>query len=202
MILDPRSIDGISTHGIKRKDLFKDMNKDTTFYIASMTDEGVVDYILERTDNVKGFHAFTDALRDEAITDKFVIDSKLGITHGSSLVSGGTASATRTLGLLELLGYRNIHLFGFDCSVPEDAVKKDDKDEMGNPRYMNVEIGGEKFWTTGELLALAQDLEKLFERRDYTLSLSFYGEDTLAAAVWKGGYYNNNVVTFEEYTNA
>lgn len=202
MILDPRSIDGISTHGVKRKDLFKDMNKDTTFYIASMTDEGVVDYILERTDNVKGFHAFTDSLRDETITDKFVIDPKLGITPGSSLVSGGTASATRTLGLLELLGYRNIHLFGFDCSVPEDAVKKDDKDEMGNPRYLNVEIGGEKFWTTGELLALAQDLEKLFERRDYTLNLSFYGEGTLAAAVWKGGYYNNNVVTFEEYINA
>ncbi len=202
MILDPRSIDGISTHGVKRKDLFKDMNKDTTFYIASMTDEGVVDYILERTDNVKGFHAFTDALRDEAITDKFVVDPKLGITPGSSLVSGGTASATRTLGLLELLGYRNIHLFGFDCSVPENAVKKDDKDEMGNPRYMHVEIGGEKFWTTGELLALAQDLEKLFERKDYTLNLSFHGKDTLAAAVWKGGYYKNNVVTFEEYSNA
>lgn len=202
MILDPRSIDGVSTHGIKRKDLFKDVNKDTTFYIASMTDEGVVDYILERTDNVKGFHAFTDALRDEEIKDKFVVDPKLGITPGSSLVSGGTASATRTLGLLELLGYRNIHLFGFDCSVPEKEVKKDAKDELDNAKYLHVETGGDKFWTTGELLALAQDLEKLFERKDYTLNLSFYGENTLAAAVWKGGYYSNNVVTFEEAISA
>lgn len=201
MILDPRPIDGISTHGIRRKDLFNNIDSNTTFYIASMTDTDVVDYVLSKTSNVRGFHAFTDAIRDFSINDKFVVDPTLGISTGSNLVSGGTASATRALGLLEMLGYVNIHLFGFDCSVSEDSVDSEAKDESGNPKHMHVEIGGEKFWTTGELLALAQDLEKLFEKPDFRLDVKFYGKDTLASAVWKNSSYTKNCKKYEEYLN-
>ena len=199
VILDPRPVDGISTHGIKRKDLFKTVDPDTMFVIASMTDTSAVDYIMSKTDNVRGFHAFTDAVRDTEVKDKFVINPKLPIPAGSVFVSGGTASATRTIGLLETLGYRNIHLFGFDCSVPEEAVDKEAKDEQDNAKYLNVETGGVKFWTTGELLELAQDLEKMFEKKDISLNIDFYGEDTLAAQVFKQSFYNKEFMTFEEF---
>ena len=43
-ILDPRPITGRSTHGVIRKDLFKTINKDTLFLIASMTDPSVTKY--------------------------------------------------------------------------------------------------------------------------------------------------------------
>ena len=199
VILDPRPVDGISTHGIKRKDLFKNIEPDTMFVIASMTDRSAVDFIMSKTDNVRGFHAFTDAVRNTEINDKFVVNPNLPIPGGTVFVSGGTASATRTIGLLETLGYRNIHLFGFDCSVPEDSVDKDEKDESGNSKYMHVETGGVKFWTTGELLALAQDLEKMFEKKDLALNIDFYGENTLASQVFKQSYYNEEFQTFEEY---
>ena len=169
-----------------------------------MTDTSVVNYIMDKTDNVMGFHAFTDGIRDESIKDKIVIDPSLPIPNGTSLVSGGTASATRTLGLLETLGYRNIHMFGFDCSVSEKVAKKnkDSKDEAGNPKYMHVEIDDVNYWTTGELLALAQDLEKMLEKKDLALNLKFYGENSLARGVWDMSHYSKNSQTFKEYMNA
>ena len=201
VILDPRPVDGVSTHGVKRKDLFKKVDPSTLFVIASMTDISAVDYIMSKTTNIKGFHAFTDAVRDSERNDKFVINPKLPIPAGTVFISGGTASATRTIGLLETLGYHNIHMFGFDCSVSEDVVDKEAKDEMDNPKYLHVETGGTKFWTTGELLALAQDLEKMFERKDLAVNINFYGDNTLAAQVFDQSYYNQEFQTFEEFMN-
>lgn len=201
VILDPRPIKGTSTHGVVRTELFSNIDPKTLFVIASMTDTSVVNYIMDRTDNVQGFHAFTDAVRDMNVKDKIVIDPELPIPAGTSLVSGGTAAATRTLGLLETLGFRNIHLFGFDCSVSKDTYEKnkDDKDEAGNPKYLHVELNGNKFYTTGELLALAQDLEKMLSKSDLTLNIKFYGKDSLAWAVWEDSPYKKESQTFEEY---
>ena len=156
---------------------------------------------MSKTNNIKGFHAFTDAVRDTERDDKFVVNPKLPIPAGTVFISGGTASATRTIGLLETLGYRNIHMFGFDSSVSEDVVDKEAKDEMDNPKYLHVETGGTKFWTTGELLALAQDLEKMFERKDLAVNINFYGDNTLAAQVFDQSYYNQEFQTFEEFMN-
>ena len=64
VILDPRPVNGVSTHGVKRKDLFKTVDPDTMFVIASMTDISAVDYIMSKTKNVRGFHAFTGALQN------------------------------------------------------------------------------------------------------------------------------------------
>ena len=95
-------------------------------------------------------------------------------------------------------------MFGFDCSIdPKIAEKgKNEKDTVGNPKYLHVETGGKQFYTTGELLALAQDLEKMFERRDIGLNIKFYGEDTLAAQVFEQSFYNQQYRTFNEVMNA
>ena len=168
-----------------------------------MTDISAVDYIMSKTDNVKGFHAFTGAIRDDRINDKFTVHPNLqgSIKEGEVFISGGTASATRAIGLLETLGYRNLHLFGFDCSVPEDKVDNKDLDEFGKSKYMHVETGGINFWTTGELLALAQDLEKMFDKKDLSLNIKFYGKDTLAAQVFEQSYYNQEYKTFDGFQN-
>ena len=49
---------------------------------------------------------------------------------------------------------------------------------------MQVSVDNKPFWTTGELLAMAQDCEKLFERDDVDLDLEFHGEGTLVSALW------------------
>ena len=70
---------------------------------------------------------------------------------------------------------------------------------MGNPKYIHVETGGIKFWTTGELLALAQDLEKMFEEKDIGMNIKFYGKDSLAAQVFKQSAYNEELIYFQEF---
>lgn len=188
VILDPRPIEGISTHGIKRKDLFKKIDKETIFLIASMTDPSVTKHLIKKGANIKGWQAYSDALRDMSVKDKIVVDKSTGIEEGSTLITGGTCAAMRTIAIAHTLGFRNFELFGFDCSVIEvtEEMKKETTDtEQTRPKYMQVETGGTKFWTTGELLAMAQDCEKLFDDVQMDMGICFYGEDTLAAAVWK-----------------
>ena len=201
-ILDPRPIDGISTHGVVRKDLFKKINKDTIFLIASMTDPSVTKYLIKKGANIKGWSAYSEALRDKNVTDKLKIAKDTGIDEGETLVSGGTCAAMRTISIAHILGFRNFELFGFDCSVPE--VTKEMKKEItsGKPKYFKVETNGVYFWTTGELLAMAQDCEKLFDDKSIDLSLKVHGTNTLVSEVWKNSLKANEKYYYEMIDNA
>ena len=64
-----------------------------------------------------------------------------------------------------------------------------EKTEDGKPKYLNVETNGSKFWTTGELLAMGQDCEKLFNNQDIDMNITVYGENTLVAEVFKDTYH-------------
>ena len=188
VILDPRPIDGVSTHGVVRKDLFNKVDDQTIMLVASMTDPSVTKHLIKKGANVKGWQAYSDALRDMSVTDKIVVDKTTGIEEGSTLITGGTCAAMRTIAIAHTLGFRNFELFGFDCSVGEitEEMKKETTDtEKQRPKYMQVETGGKKFWTTGELLAMAQDCEKLFDNDQMDMGINFHGEGTLAAAVWE-----------------
>ena len=44
------------------KDLFKDIDLDTKFFVASMTDPSVTNFLIEIKANIWGCHAFTDSL--------------------------------------------------------------------------------------------------------------------------------------------
>ena len=188
VILDPRPIDGISTHGIKRKDLFEKIDNETLFLVASMTDPSVTKYLMSKGANVKGWQAYSDALRDMSVTDKIVVDKATGIEEGSTLITGGTCAAMRTIAIGHTLGFRNFELFGFDCSIDGDMTEERKRErtetEPDKNKYMQVEHNGNKYWTTGELLAMAQDCEKLFDEMEMDMGINFHGEDTLCASVW------------------
>lgn len=187
VILDPRPLDGTSTHGIKRKDLFKKVDKHTKFLVASMTNSDVTKFIMEKSENVLGWNAYSQSLKQSYDEGKFSIDGKPQIAADAVFVTGGTCSAMRAIGMTHILGFRNIHLFGFDCAIPDESLteeKKLEKDEQGRLKYMRVEHNDNYFWTTGELLAMAQDCERLFARNDIDVKYYFYGTDTLAGSVF------------------
>ena len=194
-ILDPRSLDGTSTHGIVRRTLFKTINKETLFFIASMTEPSVTNFLMDKKAKIIGWHAYTQALQKN-IEDqkkanasgkqaKMVVEGDLGIEEGATLVTGGTCAAMRTIGIMHTLGFRRFHLFGFDCNVSkpnEESLKE--VGEEGAPKFMQVSVDDTSYWTTGELLAMAQDCEKIFERDDVDLDIQFHGKETLVAALW------------------
>ncbi len=184
IVLDPRPIDGESTHGIRRKDLFENFDKRTHFFVASMTDPSVTRYLIERGANIIGFHAYSNAIQRVAQEEDFPLDPE------TVYITGGTCAATRAVGLLHTLGFRRATMLGLDGSFPEPPdEEKNDKimshDGKEREKYLSVKINDRQFWTTGELLAMAQDCERLFDKTDMDMELEFVGEDTLCAETWK-----------------
>tara|TARA_R100001244_G_scaffold92177_3_gene69660 strand:- start:318 stop:2582 length:2265 start_codon:yes stop_codon:yes gene_type:complete len=192
IILDPRSLDGTSTHGIVRKTLFNKISKKTMFFIASMTEPSVTKFLLDKKANVWGWHAFSQALQKNIEGEQqkikegsLTLETGLGIPEGATLITGGTCAAMRSVGIMHTLGFRRFHLFGFDCNIAEpNPQKQKEKEETGQPKFMQVCVDDKPYWTTGELLAMAQDCEKLFEREDVDMDINFHGKDTLVASLW------------------
>ena len=215
IVLDPRPITGKSTHNIVRKDLFENLHSKTNFFIASMTDPTVTNFLKEKKARMWGWHAFTDSLRadeqqGQAIENQqVVLNEELGIPKGATLITGGTCAAMRSIGMLHTMGFRDIHLFGFDCcrDEPTDEEKTEttgdiDGGETPKPKYIEVSVKDKSYWTTGELLAMAQDCEKIFSDPGLDGVLTYHGENTMVADLWKikeqqekrkafGGYYDD-----------
>jgi len=198
IVLDPRPITGKSTHNIIRKDLFEKTDPNINFFVASMTDPSVTEFLKSKDTRMWGWHAFTDSLREEdeqgkAIENQQVkLSDELGIPKGATLITGGTCAAMRGIGLLHTMGFRDIHLFGFDCC--RDEPSKEEKTETTGdleggetpkPKYIQVNVKDKSYWTTGELLAMAQDCEKVFGDPGLEGVLCFHGQDTMVADLWK-----------------
>ena len=166
-----------------------------------MTDPSVVRFLKKRTKNIIGWHAFTQTLQndinDQVIGKTIKIEESLGIEEGAMLITGGTCAAMRAISIMHTIGFRKFELFGYDCSFD----KPKDEEELtpeGKKKYLKVGVGNSEsfedqdtyFWTTGELLAMAQDCEKTFEKENVDLRINFHGEDTLVAALWKQAAVN------------
>jgi hypothetical protein len=201
VILDPRPVEGTSTHGIVRSTLFDKVDPSTKFFVASMTDPSVTKLLKEKTDNIHGWHAFSQAIKDSIKTKADGDALKANIGDDATFVTGGTCAAMRAIGMMHIFGFRNFHLFGFDCCMEGELSTKELSRTMedGKKKYMHVETNGYEFWTTGELLAMAQDCEKLFNNKDIEMNINVHGEGTLVSEVFKNSlrsqkmYYMDNI---------
>ena len=215
IILDPRPITGVSTHNVVRKDLFKNLDLDTNFFVASMTDPSVTNFFIAKQAKIWGWHAFTDSLREESeqgtqIQNQQVkVPDDLGIPKGATMITGGTCAAMRGIGILHTMGFRNIDLFGFDCCRDEPSKEEMTEvtgdiegGEVPKPKYIEVSVDEKKYWTTGELLAMAQDCEKVFQDEGLEGVLSFHGKDTMVADLWEIQQKKKTRPEFEGYYDA
>ena len=159
-----------------------------------MTEPSVTEYIIERTSNVYGWHAYSEAIKNRISNkDDYEEEEQIKIPDDVTFVTGGTCAAMRAIGMLHIFGFRNFHLFGFDCSVP-DISEKEQKETLfdGKVKYMKVEINEKEFWTTGELLAMAQDCEQLFDAPQIDMNVEFYAKhNTLAQEVYSSSRHGN-----------
>lgn len=197
VILDPREINGVSTHGFVRKELFKKATADTTFLIASMTHPSVTRHFLKRGFPVIGFHTMNQEYMDFLTKNK----NKLNPATISS-VAVGTCSAIRSLGLMELLGYSKVHMVGFDSSIDPTTVNTSATLDTGKPKYIQVGLqegnpqplvgkieqaaNTRVFLTTGELVALYQDFMQIIPMFQKQLGISvMLDENSLVGYGWK-----------------
>jgi hypothetical protein len=71
------------------------------------------------------------------------VDKRANISPDTTFVTGGTCSAMRAIGMSHILGFRNFHLFGFDCNIPNVTPEMEKEEtEDGKKKYLKVETNG------------------------------------------------------------
>lgn len=147
-------------------------DKDVIYFVASMVDPSVVKCLLDNDCKVVGYHAFVGAGEDK------ILDP------GTMLVSGGSATATRSIGILhECLGFRDLHCYGYDlCYFTKPNMEEKHPD--GSFKYIEVTLaantwGGKPnqrtFWTEGQFLAQAKELHDLYKSKQ-EFNIHLYGQ--------------------------
>ena len=127
--------------------------------------------------------------------------------QGTTLITGGTCAAMRSIGILHTLGFRHIHLFGFDSCLKDEPTKDMLKettgaeDEEARPKYFQVSVKEKPYWTTGELLAMAQDCERTFSDNTMGINFNYHGKDTLVSELWDVAQAKEKVSNYKEFFN-
>lgn len=171
VVLDPRPIDGLSTHGVVRTSLFEGMGPDDKVLLASMTHPSVRLELEKVNARLIGWHAQTASFASDLLTNL-----KKGL-----VVGGGTCSATRMPMLAFTMGFRRFEFFGYDFFYPADTPASQLKQSL-----MKVAIGDDakEFLTTGELVAAMQDLGQWNKWLvSNNLSVTFHG-DGAGTHIW------------------
>ncbi len=175
ILLDPRTHVG---------DFIDDIHSDSLVFVASMVDPSVVERLLEKNHKVIGYHVAVGAHEEDFIR------------NGDCLIMGGSATSTRGITVLEGLGFRNMELYGYDCSYqfkPDLQEKKDN----GTLKYEEITLevetyGNEKlkrtFWTEGQFLAQLQEFRNYYFERP-GLTLNIHG-DGMIPWIWRNKNYH------------
>lgn len=170
ILLDPREHVG---------EFINDIHPDSLIFVASMVDPSVTEKLIQSGAKVIGYHVAVGAHEEDFLS------------NGDCLIVGGSATSTRGISVLEGLGFRNMELYGYDCSYHEkpDLQKKKDN---GTLQYEEVTLevetyGPDKikrtFWTEGQFLAQLQEFRNYYFIRK-CLNLNIHG-DGMIPWVWR-----------------
>lgn len=180
VVLDPRDVNGVSTHGRKRKDLYANLPERTKVLFATMCGQGVLDYLLSQNMRVIGWHAYMNCLKENPLEE-----TKVGL-----MVGGGTNSANRALMLAFILGFRRFKCYAYDFFYPDGTEQAGIEQKL-----MRVKVGkrDDFLLTTGELIAAMQDWQAFVPWVvNNRLTLELVG-DGAAKRIWEElqpGYVN------------
>lgn len=163
ILLDPRD------HMIN---FVQEPDKDILWFVASQVPPEVTKKLLDAGCQVWGYHAAVGAGEDVLTKEQ-----------PNSVVSGGSATATRGLYVLnKLLGFNKFALYGYDLCF-SDKVNMDERDEMGQPKYIDLTITAgtgdltlkRAFWTKPELAAQFQEINMILNQEKWDMRAHGHG---------------------------
>lgn len=152
-------------------DFIKDADPDVLWFVASQVDPTVTMELLAKGCTVWGYHASVNA-GEESLTAK----------QSYSIVSGGSATATRGLFLLELLGFSTFTLYGYDLCFP-DKMDLGALDNKGQPKYLEYSVGLRDplyplkrcFWTEPQFIAQFEEINNIVSMGKFKLTAYGHG---------------------------
>ena len=164
------------------------------WFVASMINPEVVKLLKEQNCNIYGYNAYVGA-------EEYKI-----LPKDHKLVCGGSATCTRGIAVLDMLGFKKYHLFAYDlCSLEKpDLTLTKGEGENVRPIWiettLSCETWGEKetkrtFWTKGEFLAQAQEMRDFFKKSGIN-NFSVYGEGIIPW-MFKNMNYNKKFLQYK-----
>lgn len=140
-------------------DFVQDPDTDIIWFVASQVDPAITKALLDAGCTIWGYHASVGA--DEG---------KLTKKEAYAIVSGGTATATRGLFVLNHLGFSRFRLYGYDLCL-FDKPDLNERDNENQPKYLEISIGFNDanvnnkkcFWTKPEFVAQFEELNELIK---------------------------------------
>lgn len=188
VIVGPSDISEVSSWGFKRAELLKNAQPPTIFFLISRCSASYYSFLEKKGVKIIGFN-----LLPEEIFKSLDIDPKNESNHQicqfvgkSTLLLGGSCAAFMTISIGYTLGFRTMHLFGFDANVEITEEEKRTRRKYTGEKYYRVKSNEKVYWTTGELLIMATELQDLFAaHHQHNLNLSFYGKNTFIGSIWE-----------------
>jgi len=146
-------------------------DKDIIWFVSSQITPKAVKKLLDAGCTVWGYHAAVGA-EEHSLTER----------QSDSIISGGSATATRGLFMLDKLGFRRFRLYGYDLCHPEKP-NLDLKDEYGQPKYFEVMLDANTpfykakrgFWSEGQLLAQYQEFTQIIQMNHWKIKAFGHG---------------------------
>jgi hypothetical protein len=162
ILLDPRN---------HVQDFIENPHPEVLYFTATMVHPSTLDRLIEKKANIIGYNAAVGSGEEKV----------LGSFGKHIMIGGGSTSATRGISIIYALGFRQFHLYGYDSCYyePQDTSEKT---KLGHQKYYEAEVSGKKFWTDSELMAQAQDFEKLM-KEDKDIDIQVYG-DGMIPHIW------------------
>lgn len=105
------------------------------YFLASQVDPIIYSALHDK--NVQVFHLATDGMQELIQNDKRA--------QGAVMIGGGRTVGMAAIGLAYALGYRNIHLYGFDSSYSDNEHHAYKQDINDTDLRVECECGGQKF---------------------------------------------------------
>lgn len=146
-------------------------DKDIIWFVCSQVTPKAVKALLDAGCNVWGYHAAVGA-GEHIYTEK----------QPEAVISGGSATATRGLFMLDKLGFRNFRLYGYDLCIP-DKPNLSEKDNIGQPQHFEIMLEANEpffkqkrgFWTKGELIAQYQEFFQIMQMNHWKIKAFGHG---------------------------
>lgn len=133
------------------------------WFVASMVNPEVTKTLINQGCKVWGYNAYVGA-------EEYKI-----LPKDHKMVCGGSATCTRGIAVLDMLGFKKFHLFAYDlCSLEKpDLNLKKGEGENARPIWIETTLSCETyneteikrtFWTKGEFLAQVQEIREFWKK--------------------------------------
>ena len=163
----------------------KKANKETIFLIASSCAGVVFDYLKDY--KVYLWHCHSE----ERCAEIAKLDNNLGVNYQG--ISGGCTVGLRSICVVMMLGYTNIHFWGFDSCLGEDSAHhayefSDESEAAGLGKIYKIKVGTPKsvekskiYTCAGYQLAQAYHFQKFFAAFNHCFVPTFHGGGLISA---------------------